>query len=344
MERKMIIITSRKFYRGGGIPVSTENLFKDEFKILYKKKVNDENGVDPSVDALSDEEIIAACEDYPEVLFSGYDVLEEKMLRTLKDQGKKIFLFWHFAPAVLTGEKIHIKNWISLTELAKEKYIDLLLTCKAGLDEMWRRIPVFRDIPILRLRNNVMDSSYKDIPKNKIAGVYSGSGDFWVKNSITNVSALAMHDVNMPVDITPLNETLKYYAESLGLKVTGVNTLPHDEFLKRMAACEFVMYVTMTEACPMLPLEAMMNGVLCLTGNNHDLFNSSSFLTNNLVVNRPDDPMAIWRQLESALKNKNDIFAEFEKCKEDWNALCNEDLDHFLNYDFESGKAYQKRK
>lgn len=341
MGRNMIIVTSRKFHRGGGIPVSTENLFNGEFKILFKKQIG--KAIDPSIDALStDEEIIDACADYPEVLFSGYDVCEESILRTLKEQGKRIIVFWHFAVSVLENDT-HMKNWASIMKCAKEGYIDLMLTCKADFDKMWEKFPTVNHVPILRLRNNVMDSSYKDIPKQHMAGVYSGSGDFWVKNSKTNIAALATFDNNMPVDITPLSDDLKNFAEDFGLKVTGVNTLPHDEFLRRMANCELVMYGTFTEADPMLIKEAMNNGSICFTGPNHDTFRTSPFLENTLVVNRPDDAYAIAKQIEKALPLKNEIFAEYEACKAEWDRLYQQDLDRFLNYDFTGNAKTYKR-
>ncbi len=319
MERNMIIISSRQFYRGGGIPVSTENLFKGQFEIVL-------------VELFSQEELIEICSNYREVLFSGYDASEESILRTLKQQGKKIFVFWHFGMAVLTGEPKHIANWMSLVKLVEEKSIDLVLTCKAGFDKMWRTIPKLKDTPVLHIRNNVTDSSYRNVRKAQMAGVYSGSGDTWVKNSFCNLTAVAMHGGKMTVDITPLSLPLKEYGESLGLKVTGADKLEHNEFLKRMSYCEYVLYVTMTEGCPMLPLEALMNGVICLTGNNHDIFSTSPFLESILVVNRADDPLAIARQLDTALKHKKDVFEEFAECKETWDILCKRDMDLFLNY------------
>lgn len=322
MERNMIIISSRKFYRGGGIPVSTENLFKGQFEIVL-------------IENFSQEELIEICSSYKEVLFSGYDVSEETILRTLKQRGKKIFVFWHFGMAILTGEPKHIANWISLVKFVKEGCIDLVLTCKAGFDKMWKAIPTLKGTPILHIRNNVTDSSYRNVPKTHMAGVYSGSGDTWVKNSFCNLTAVAMHGGKMSVDITPLSLPLKEYGESLGLNVVGVDMLAHDEFLKRMSFCEYVLYVTMTEGCPMLPMEALMNGVLCLTGNNHDIFSSSPFLESVLVVSRADDPLAIARQLDTALNHKKEIFEEFAECKETWDILCKRDMDLFLNYKVE---------
>ena len=78
------------------------------------------------------------------------------------------------------------------------------------------------------------------------------------------------------LDMVPLNETAKEFANLLGLKLEGVeNSLTREELLKRMSKNSLNLYVTYSECAPMLPLESFEMGVPCITGNNHHYFKNS---------------------------------------------------------------------
>ena len=60
-----------------------------------------------------------------------------------------------------------------------------------------------------------------------------------------------------------------------------------------MNQSDLVLYVTMSECAPMVPLESLAAGVPCLTGDNHGLFADFPELGRLLTVSREDDPWAI---------------------------------------------------
>ena len=123
------------------------------------------------------------------------------------------------------------------------------------------------------------------------------------------------------LDMVPLNETAKEFANLLGLKLEGVEkSLTREELLKRMSKNSLNLYVTYSECAPMLPLESFEMGVPCITGNNHHYFKNSK-LASYIVVNNEENPVIIKDKIINCLDNKEEIM----KC---YNKFKNENLDN----------------
>ena len=94
---------------------------------------------------------------------------------------------------------------------------------------------------------------------------------------------------NAVIDMVPLNEDAKRFAENYGIEIKGVEkSIPREELMKRMAQNDVNLYVTFSECAPMLPLESMELGVPCITGNNHHYFKNSE-LEKYIVINNETD-------------------------------------------------------
>ena len=64
--------------------------------------------------------------------------------------------------------------------------------------------------------------------------------------------------------------------------------IPQNEMPKYLSQMHLNLYVTLSECCPMLPLESLAEGVPCLIGPNSHLFEDSPYLLDRLVVRYPD--------------------------------------------------------
>lgn len=173
-------------------------------------------------------------------------------------------------------------------------------------------------------------SDYKSaIPEDDTKiGLYC-SGDFEWKNVFNQVAAAGLVK-DSTLDVVPLNQMIGGYADKLHMHITGSdNLLPRKELFARMANNDINMYVSFAEASPLLPLESMELGVPCITANNHHYWQGTP-LEEYLVVNRPDDMLAIHDQIEKALKNRSKIMSLYKTWKADYDELSAQSIKDFL--------------
>ncbi|MNP50087.1 hypothetical protein D3C76_1443250 [compost metagenome] len=90
------------------------------------------------------------------------------------------------------------------------------------------------------------------------------------------------------------------------------------------------LYVTFSECAPMLPIESMEMGVLCLTGNNHHYFKNTD-LEKYLVVDREDDIISIYNKALYAMENKDKIMEIYKKWKINNDIESKESVEKFLS-------------
>lgn len=297
MLSNIAVITSGSFAKSGGIQTVTRTLFEGVMPILYLDKEGEEN-------------IKNKVKECDSILFSGFDSQTVELTEWAKEKGKKVAVFWHFACASEVDTDLGAA-WQSLLSLLCRGKVDLFVTCKYGQSEIIEKLFGVKTFLIL---NNSLVESYRDEPKNGI-GIFSGSSDYWVKNLRPNLYASLMTEKQ--VDIVPYEDSIRDMVRIMGMenRVTGESRLEHSLFLKRMASCELVTYVTFAEGAPILPLEALNNGVICLTGDNHHYFADDQRLRDFLVCTRPDDPYAIYKAIERALANRDEILARYYSWK-----------------------------
>lgn len=284
------VVTSRNLAKSGGIQTVTQTLFKEEYPIFFLEDTR-----------------YSEIQNFEKIIFSGFDASFIETARKLKKEDKKIAIFWHFGLASQVDKDIG-DSWKAVLSLQKEHVFDLFITCKYGLAPVIEKI--FR-IPTFFILNNAIEDKFKLLPKEGI-GIYSGSSDYWVKNIRSNLYAALM--TGKHVDVLPYEDSIKSVVKDLNMMkmVTGTKErLAHSDFLKRMASRELVTYVTFAEGAPILPLEALNNGVICITGDNHHYFQSDQRLHDLLVCTRPDDPEAIFETIQNALESKNEILFRY---------------------------------
>lgn len=295
--KDIAIVTSGALAKNGGI-ITISEVFAHKANIpLYDLATN------PAVPVLLN--------DFQTILFSGFDESFVELTRYLKSIGKKIAVWWHFSCACEVDNDIG-KAWRALLPLLKDHSIDLFISSKKDVD---RIIHNFFGIPTFFVMNNITDTSRRNLPKEGL-GIYSGSSNYWIKNLYSNLYACLM--TKLHVDIIPYDSSLQGIVQNLGMEqyVTGLSErIDYEDFQSRLASRELVSYVTFSECAPLIPLEALNNGVICITGNNHSYFCEDERLRSMLVVSKPDDPMSIYRSINYALMHKFEIMERYAEWK-----------------------------
>ena len=93
---------------------------------------------------------------------------------------------------------------------------------------------------------------------------------------------------------------------------------------------KFNLYVTFSECAPMLPIESMEVGTICISGNNHHYFKDTE-LEKYLVVDREDDVIAIKDKIKYALENKEEIFRLYKEWKNNYDLESKKSVEEFLS-------------
>ncbi len=306
-----------------GVKNATKDLFNDniiEIKEIYTKK---------------EAEMIAkeiANVGKKLVIFNAFAFGWENIIKKLKeiDRNIKIKIVIHGSNSLLSEwyDWEVYKNMLSLYNL---KMVDELSFVKKSLYEFYKAKGyncsfLMNDINIEEKEKYIINKKEdKEIIK---VGLYS-SGDRWVKNTYNQLSAISLIK-NAIVDCIPLNYKITTMAKMYHINLSGENNnISRKEMYKRLASNDINLYVTFTECAPLIPLESLELGVICITGNNHHYFEGTE-LEKYLVVNKVDDIMEIYNKINYALENKEKILELYSEWKKQYSKKAKENAESFL--------------
>ncbi len=274
-----------------------------------------------------------------QVIFSAFEFGFDNLAKKIKELNSdiKLKLFWHSSNSQINGQLVDVMNWktnLKVINLHRSGIIDVIGTCKESLVNFYIsqgfktafiqntvRLDDTVKAELLSIKNNI-NRKYTKI------GLYAAGMD-WRKNMFNQIAGASLIE-NAVVDSVPLNFEGQVFASKIGLKMTGLSKgVKREELLKRMASNDINLYVTFSECAPMLPIESMECGTICLTGDNHHYFKGTE-LEKYLVVSREDDVIAIYEKIEYALKNKDRIFELYNSWKKDYDIRSKKSVQSFL--------------
>lgn len=135
---------------------------------------------------------------------------------------------------------------------------------------------------------------------------------------------------NAEICSIPLNFDAEVFCSKINQSIDGIRKgVPREELLMQMAKNDINLYVTFSECAPMLPIESMEVGTLCITGDNHHYFKDTP-LEEYLVVKREDDVIAISEKVKYALANKEKIFELYKAWKKEYDLTSKKSVEDFL--------------
>lgn len=275
-----------------------------------------------------------------QVIFSAFEFGFDKLARKIKqlEPDIKIKLFWHSSHSQINGQLVDAMNWktnLKVIKLHREGIIDVFGTCKESLVNFYKsqgfKTAFIQNTVRLdtNLKKEITNIKKENVDKKIKIGLYAAGMD-WRKNMFNQIAGASLVE-NAVVDSVPLNFEGQVFASKIGLEMTGLDKgVKREELLKRMASNNINLYVTFSECAPMLPIESMEVGTICLTGNNHHYFKNTE-LENYLVVTREDDVVAIADKIKYALENKEEIFKLYKAWKENYDIISKKSVQEFLD-------------
>ena len=244
-----------------------------------------------------------------------------------KKQSIKIKSYWHGSHSQVLDGYGWQRNQ-EIINLHKKGIIDVMGSCKQSLINFYNKQGYNAHFITNKVTTNVLPNRKVERDEVKI-GLYAAKCDDWRKNMYTQIAAASLIE-NAVIDMVPLNDSAKEFAEMLGVKLEGSQTpLTRDRLIKRMSDNDVNLYVTFSECAPMLPLESLEMNVPCITGNNHHYFKNQR-LEEYLVINNEENPIEIKNKITECIKNKADILKYYKKFREDNLKDSKEALEKFL--------------
>lgn len=121
-------------------------------------------------------------------------------------------------------------------------------------------------------------------------------------------------------------------------RLVGLKTQAHgdglfgpDELRKWMRLMHVNLYVTLSECCPMVPLESLSVGTPCLVGANSHLFRDDRYLFDRLVVPFADSSESIYEKLLQAIDERDEIIEAYRAYAPGYNARAKRSVEAFLD-------------
>ena len=269
-----------------------------------------------------------------QVIFSSFCVGWKDIATSLKQLNPDIKLktFFHGSHSQVHERYGWARN-IDIYKLHKSGIIDVMGTCKESLIDFYKS----QGCNIMLIQNNVLltPKVVNEIKKNKTKsnelriGLYAAKSNDWRKNIFTQIMALANMN-NVVLDVVPINNTIKEFAKNLNIKVTGLDKpLKRDKLIVRMGKNDLNLYITFSECAPMLPIESLEAGTICLTGNNHHYFKNTE-LEEYLVISNEASAYEIKKKISFAVENKKIIMDSYKKWKKNYNKISKKSVEDFL--------------
>ncbi|MCR5787853.1 MAG: hypothetical protein K6G37_02065 [Bacilli bacterium] len=317
-NRERLVFCNKEWY---GVKSATLELFPDAIQIfeLYKADKYDEIAKH------------IASKKYKMVVFSGFAEGWFNLVKSIRKYDKKVRIkvIWHGSNAMHMLE-YDWNRFKEMFELLDENLISSIAFVKKSMYEQYKQLGY--NVEFLMNTVNIDKDEYKGVQKRNKKGINIGiyaSGDRWVKNFYNQLSGASLIK-NATVDVLPLSQRVIEVANLLKIDLTGVRSnIPLDEMRRRIAGNDIVFYTTFVECAPIIPLECLELGVLCITGNNHHYWEGTE-LEKYLVVSQVDNPVAIAKQAELCLKNKDKILKLYKDWKESYDKECKKNFEKFI--------------
>lgn len=269
-----------------------------------------------------------------QVVFSSFALGWEELVKYLRTKNKniKIKVFWHGSHSQILDPYGWKRN-LEFIHLHQSGYVDAIGTCKESLMNFYKKQgynAYFITNKVSEIKITKEESKIKTDKDKKVIGIYAAKCDDWRKNMYSQMAAVKLIE-NAVIDMVPLNEQAKTFAEQYGIEITGVEKpISREKMMQRMAKNDINLYVTFSECAPMLPLESMELGVPCITGNNHHYFKNNK-LEKYIVINNETDIEEIKRKILECIENKAKIMQYYKQFSKKNIEESKEEVKQFLN-------------
>ena len=223
-------------------------------------------------------------------ILSGFPDGWSEIIKIVKSQKSQIVfkVLWHGSIAQ-HYEEYSTKVFLEILNLSKLGLISKLGFVKKSSFELYDFLGY--DCCFVMNHVNIKTSFTRESTDLNMIKVGIFSADVTLrKNTYTNIASVC-YLPNASLTICPSNEHLNQVVNHFNLSVKIFQeSMPREEVIKLMSKLDVVLYVTFSECAPMIPLESMSVGTICLMGANNHYYEKYPILDKYLVVKEVDNP------------------------------------------------------
>jgi len=235
---------------------------------------------------------------FKNVIFSGYLPYFENIITPVSGK-TKVGVIYHGFLSELSDNPFQVKIFNHLLESLRKGIINKLAFNKKGLAETVETILKVESFHII-LKTPVISGTHKKADETKThIGVLVNNQ--FRKNFYNQVAAGLM--MKNSIVHVPDTESKMFFGQ-YDRVATHKFPMEHHEFLKLLGTNDLNMYVTYSESWGLVATESIAQGVPCLVSNNSGIMDYDDELAKYLVVKEFDNSLAIAKQAEYVLQNK----------------------------------------
>ncbi len=254
------------------------------------------------------------------------------LLSALERAGRKVAVYATWYNSFMMSSQRSWNSLVDLTKLVAAGRVRKIGFAKTGMADVFNR----RGIPAAFLAhaiNKVPTTSSAPLAGGPHLGLTAVNLSIWRKlpyatlAATTEVPGAVVHMAGATGQIVDFTRELGIQAE------IRQQPIPQQEMPAFLRSMHLNLYVTLSECCPMVPLESLAEGVPCLLGPNSHLFEDSEYLHSRLVVSYPERNEVIARYISQALAERAEIVAAYRSwAPRNWQR-CQESIASFLDAD-----------
>lgn len=268
------------------------------------------------------------------LVLSGGALDHLHLAREICDRSPKtrIRVLWH-GSYLQAKEDYAWRGLRLMTEMARRGHVHVLGFVKEGMAELMNQQGLNAGF-VLNYVEDVPDRPSKHADGGPHFGMWI-SNEGWRKVPYAMAAGVA----RVPGGNLHYNGERKRLLEFS--RVIGLKAQPHfqqdgdglfgpDELRKWMRLMHVNLYVTLSECCPMVPLESLSVGTPCLVGANSHLFRDDRYLYDRLVVPFADSSESIYEKLLQAMDERDEIVEAYRAYAPGYNARARKSVEAFL--------------
>lgn len=243
----------------------------------------------------------------------------------------RVMILWHGSFAQMVDPRVDAM-FSEMVDVYRRGYVDRLGFVKEGMTDVFKAAGV----EACFVKNYIPLCSGeppKDVGEDSGTpprGLILASSHYWRKNLFVQIAAANLVP-DLRLTVVPGHESLQRFAEGLHLfRIEWRPLVKPDRVCDLISRHDIVLTVTLSECCPMTPMEAMNLGVPCLVGPTSHLF-GDPYLDRMLIVNKLDNSRAIADQTKQALDNRAAIIQAYWTWAERYNTEAKASVEEFLS-------------
>jgi hypothetical protein len=232
------------------------------------------------------------------------------LLKALEQTGRKIDVYATWYNSFMMSSSRPWKSLMALKQLVADKRIKKIGFAKSGMAEVFNRLGISSSFVVHAVAKTPSAAS-EPLLGGPHLGIAAVNLSIWRKLPFVMLAAAAEIQ-GAVVHVAGATSQVEDFVRDLRIDARiRQQPTPQHEMPRHLRSMHLNLYVTMSECCPMLPLESLSEGTPCIFGPNSHLFDDSAYLHSRLVVNYPDRNEVIAHYIRQALAERDDIVAAY---------------------------------